>query len=422
MGETFRAMKTKTPALHLSQRKPRWQSVYRPLYLGLAIAALGGVQGCDSNAFVPSRPPELTSSPRSTTVASKSASSVAAPAPSSPGEVPLAKSGARARMIELILVQPASLDQSYLEQIIRRDAGMSRCAFRTVSPTDDKALSAAQLASEIRTAANRSTGALILEPIDAPEVREALHEAESKGLKIVVLDAPVPTTSPGKHYPYVTYQGFTEAAKQLVEAVASDAKKMRVPADGTTLVIENRDTDAYSKTRLESLTGALKAAGQAFDTVSFSGEVTGATDVILEYLKTHPKVAIILADHDYGVAGAYNAREQWAKSHTSTFAVAGYHACDGRLTPPLKIRVQGLIDRSVEGFARKATQVALDLMDAKAVPERSEVKVRLVHDNPPYVAPPMADSGKEKSAQSIEKERLRQHPRVGSGVEPKPAP
>ena len=166
----------------------------------------------------------------------------------------------------------------------------------------------------------------------------------------------------------MTFKGFAEAAKQLVETVADDARVLRLPADGTTLVIENRDQDSYSRDRLESITSALKAAGGAYDIVSFDGEQKGATEVVLEYLKTHPKLTVILADHDFGVAGAFDAREQWKKTNKNIFAIGGYFACDVRLTQSVKNHVQGLVDRNVEGYARKATPGRAGLDGRKAGP------------------------------------------------------
>jgi ABC-type sugar transport system substrate-binding protein len=275
-----------------------------------------------------------------------------------------------------------------VEQFLRRETGVKKCAFRVVSPQDDEPMSPGQLASEIRTAANRKTGALILEPVDAPEVRAALREAESRGLGVVLLDSPLPATAPGKPYPFVTFQGFAEAAKQLVATVAEDARVLHLPADGTTLVVENRDKDFYGRERLESITNALKAAGRAYDLVSFDGDSNKAAEVVLEYLKTHPKLTVILADHDDGVTGAFNARERWGKTNKQMFAIGGYFACDARLAQHVKDRVQALVDRNVEGYARKALQLALDLMDGKPVPERALVDVRLIHTRPISTSPP----------------------------------
>jgi ABC-type sugar transport system substrate-binding protein len=322
-------------------------------------------------------------------------------------------------LVELLLARPAGLDRSYLEQFLRQQSGIKKCAFRVVSPKDSEPLSPEQLASEIRTAVNRSTGALILEPVDVPEVREALREAESRGLGVILLDSPLPATSPGKFYPFVTFNGFAEAAKQLVETVVDDARVMRLPTDGTTLVIENRDKDFYSRDRLESITAALKAAGRAYDLESFDGEQKRATEVVLRYLGTHPKLTVILADHDLGVIGAFEAREQWKKTNHSTFAIAGYAACDVRLSDHVKHNVQGLVDRNVEGFARKALQNAADLMEGNPVPERTVVDVRLVHTPPPFFPPPSSEGTLGNKPERAPREYPKPFPPPGSGSESK---
>ncbi|MGA2703626.1 MAG: sugar ABC transporter substrate-binding protein [Isosphaeraceae bacterium] len=389
MGETLRATDIDAAGWGKSRQSPRGQGIRPGPCLVLGIAALGVLPGCDSTSFVPSRPPELSGS--STTAARPAGAALSPsvpPATTTAGTRSPATPTARARLVELILARPASLDRSYLEQFLRRETGIKKCAFRVVSPQDNEPMSPGQFASEIRTAANRSTGALIVEPVDAPEVREALREAESRGLGVVLLDSPLPAPSPGKPYPFVTFEGFAEAAKQLVETVADDARVLHLPAAGTTLVVENRDQDFYSRDRLESITSALKAAGRAYDIVSFDGEEKEAAKLVLEYLKTHPKLTVILADHDFGVAGAFSAREQWRKTSKNMFAIGGYFACDARLSQHVKDRVQGLVDRNVEGYARKALQVALDLMDGKPVPERALVDVRFIHTPPPLTSPP----------------------------------
>ena len=306
---------------------------------------------------------------------------------------------------------------------MRRETGLKKCAFRAVSPQDDKAMTPEQVASEIRAAAGRSTGALILEPVDAPEVRAALREAESKGLGVVLLDSPLPATSPGKPFPFVTFQGFAEAAKQLVATVAEDAKQLGPPADGTTLLIENREKDFYSKDRLESITSALRAAGRAYDLVSFDGDQKAATDLVQEYLNTHPKLTIVLADHDFGVTAAFEAREHWHRTHKNSFVIGGYFACDARLSQQVKERVQGLIDRNVEGYARKALQVALDLIDGKSVPDRVLVDVRFIHTSLRFV-PPATSAGTDGStaADGGVRDKPKLKPRTSFEPEPKPGP
>jgi ABC-type sugar transport system substrate-binding protein len=251
-----------------------------------------------------------------------------------------------------------------------------------------------------------------------------LHDAEEAGLPVVLLDSPLPPSSSGKPYPLVTSKGFADAGKQLVEVVTDDARLMRLPADGTTLVIENRDKDPYSRDRLQSITSALKAAGRAYDLVSFEGDQKAATEVVMEYLKGHPKVTVILADQDFGLAGAFNVREDARKKATSImFALGGYSACDVRLAQLVKDQTQGLVDRNVEGYARKVFQVAMDLMDGKPAPERSEVDVHFIHNPPPSNLPPETEETRKKKAKEAAEALNRKLGRdAGTGSEPKQTP
>ncbi len=287
MGATLRATDIDAAGRGKSRKSPGRRSIPPGAYLVPGIAALAVLAGCDSNSFVPSRPPELSgSAPAAARTPGAALAPAARPATTTTSAAEGTRSTAtpiaRARFVELLLARPASVDRNYLEHFLRRETGSKKCAFRIVSPQDNAPMSPGQLASEIRAAANRSTGALILEAVDAPEVREALREAESRGLGVVLLDSPLPATAPVKPYPFVTFQGFAEAAKQLVATVADDTRALHLPADGTTLLIENRDKDLYGRDRLESITSALKAAGRAYDLVSFDGESQDAAKAVLE--------------------------------------------------------------------------------------------------------------------------------------------
>jgi ABC-type sugar transport system substrate-binding protein len=391
MQEKSKAMDINEECCTESKSTSRWPVKLRSLYWVLSLGTLGMGLGCDSSSFVPSRPPELATSTTSPYNSAPAAAPSAAAAGTSVAatEVVLAvPKTARARMVELLLARPPELDRSYLEQFLRRYSGLKKCAFRAVKP-QDAPMTPEHYASEIRAAANRSTGALVLEPIDSPEVLDALREAVSRGLGIVLLDSPLPATPPAKFYPYVTFDGFTEAAKQIVQIVAEDAKSMRLPADGTILLLENREKDHYSRYRLESITDALKAAGRAYDQVSFGGLQEGAGQAVLGHLEAHPKVTIILADDEFGVAGAFEAKQKWLRKNHAGFAIAGYAACDARMADEVKRNVQGLADRNIEGYAQKVVQIAVDLMEARPVSEGNIVNIPIVHTPPPLAPPPV---------------------------------
>jgi ABC-type sugar transport system substrate-binding protein len=376
------------------------------LFTGLVLggALLPLLAGCDSMSFTPPRPPGLAGgpggaapivNPTSTTTSpspAPTATTVAAASTESTGSK--TPSVSRTRLIELLLAHPPGIDRQYLAQFLRRDAGVNKCGFRFTSHDLKKPMTPAQLAEAIRAAAARSTGALILEPIDAPEVTEALHEAEARGLPIVLLDSSLPASSPGKFYPVVSITGFPEAGKQIVEAVIDDAQLLNLPADSAILVLEYHQKDFYSKPRLDSLISALKAAGRKYEVVTYDGDQTVALELAKAYVKDHPKTSIILADYDFGITAAYQTFAQVWKESKRSIVRGGYGACDIRLDEMIVQMTEAVADRNMEAYSRKALLLALDMMAGKAVPERIDLPVRFIrnpHRNPPSLTPQMRE-------------------------------
>ncbi len=354
----------------------------------LTLLVLGLALGCDSSSFVPPRPAELI---RSTATPDRVIAKSASPAPATAatgarGTKSAPKAGtARVRLVELLLARPANLDRLYLEQYLRRDTGLSKCAFRSEMPKENEPCGPERLAREIRAAADRTTGVLMLEPIDAPVVRDALHEAEAKGLAIVLLDAPLPSSSPGKSYPYVAFQPFEPVSQKLVETLADDAKRLRLPPHGEALVIKDIAQDCADPDRLNSIKKALQAAGHPFEVIEVEASVPkAAIEPLRRKFETSPKVTIAVADHEYPLQAAFEARDQWRGAGKHAVALGGYAACDARLDSLSKALSECIVDRNTEGYARKALQVALDLMDGKPVAERNEIELRLIHHPPTY--------------------------------------
>ena len=88
----------------------------------------------------------------------------------------------------------------------------------------------------------------------------------------------------------------------------------------------------------------------------------------------------------------------------------------------MKNHVQGLVDRNVEGYARKALRVALDLMDGKPVPERALVDVRFIHAPPPFIPPPSSEGTLGNKLERAVREYPKLFPLAGTPSEPKPKP
>jgi ABC-type sugar transport system substrate-binding protein len=286
-----------------------------------------------------------------------------------------------------------------MEQFLRRDAGTKKCAFRSVKPENGKPMTAAQLAQAIRKATDHAAGALILEVIDAPEVQAAISDAESKGTAIVLLDARLPSPSPGKIRPYVELTGFTEAGKEIVQTAIEEARLYHLPAEGSILVVQNSQQDKLGPQRFESLTSALKASGRHYDVVVFKGNQQEGLELILKYLNDHPQTAILLAEEDYGLSAGFHARQKLFDENDRHLIVGGYGANDARLDISVKIGTSALADRNIDGYARKALQLAIDQMDGKPTPERNEVGMPFTRNQPehyPDKAEPKKTGRKER--------------------------
>jgi ABC-type sugar transport system substrate-binding protein len=365
-------------------------------------------------SFVPPRPSELTDAAVKTSSSPSPSVSNRAAGTSDTGRSTTAP---RARLVALILSQPPNFDRLYLEQFLRRDSGTKKCAFRSVKPETNEPMSPARLAQAIRSLVEHGAGALIVEAIDGPEVQASLREAESAGTAIVLLDSPLPSSSPGKTRPYVTMKGFAEAGKEIVETAIEEASSYHLPADGTILVVQSSQQDNHSKERLESITSALKASGRPYEILAFSGDQPAGMNLILAYVTSHPRVTIILADEDYGLSAGYQVRRKLAEETNRHVIVGGYGANDTRLDILVKNAVSVLADRNVEGYSRKALQLALDQMDGKPVPERLEVDMPVTHNRPasyPAAAEPKKSDQKSEPGSAVGKASQPPAPQSGS--------
>ena len=126
----------------------------------------------------------------------------------------------------------------------------------------------------------------------------------SRGVPILLLDLPLPSRQPSKDIPAVTLTGFAECSQQLVAAALEDARSLGLPPDGTVVLVQNRLVDGYSKQRQESIRAALKQSGRVFHVLEFDGGRSEANALLVDDLKAHPKVCVILTEEDYGLGAA----------------------------------------------------------------------------------------------------------------------
>jgi ribose transport system substrate-binding protein len=326
--------------------------------VGLAWLVLAS--GCDSGSFLPPPPPEL----------------------SAQGE---AAAPAVARNAVLILDGPENDDRRTWTQHALKEAGLEKLSLRVESPA--AADTAARQAERIRDAAGRGASALIVEAVDAPEVVEALGQAREKGVKVVLLDRTVTSPEAGKGFPLVTYGSFAKASKVLVSEAVKAAEMAKRPPHGPALLLVNDRADYHARDRAGSIKDALKGAGiPLLETLTFHGDAASAEAVLKPKIEADPKVVYVFAEDDQGLSGAHAVFDALKKTGR-TFLNAGYIAYDNRVNPRALQDCAAVVDRNVQGLARRATKTAASLIDGESVPDRIEVPLD-VHGPTPRVEYP----------------------------------
>jgi ABC-type sugar transport system substrate-binding protein len=338
----------------------------------LFVVTSGLWAGCESSSFAPPRPPELD--------ARTAGGTNRAEAIRPPGDIKADDSGPdgrslasdstptpRIRGIDLILTRPNTIDREYLTQIVRKEAGKRMLSFRLTKPEPGEPTSAAWMARAIRKAAELRY-AVILEPLDAPEVCEALRMFQTTGLGILLLDDPHSCPGPSVSTHRIRFTGFSDCGEAIVRTALEEATVQELPADQSIAIVRNRLTDAYSSQRQDSVTDALKMRKRLFDIVEFEGSQSEAHLRLIDYLKTHPKRPIVLALDHPGLLGAYKAHAELSTQKRPAFVLAGYALSDVRTGFPGHTACVGFAYQDLDVYSRKAAEIVVSLSNGKSVP------------------------------------------------------
>jgi ABC-type sugar transport system substrate-binding protein len=288
----------------------------------------------------------------------------------------------RAKSVELILSRPQTGDRKLMEHLLRRELGNARIAFRITKPEGSDALSANRLVEQIQAAVARRVALIVLEPLDTPEVRAALHAAEAQGIATLLLDQPLPSRKPEKMLPTLSLTGFAERGKELVVAALEDAAQFGLASDGTAVLVQNRLADGYSKQRQESIVNALKNSGRTFQVLEFEGGRSEAYSVSVDFLKAHPKVCVVLTEEDDGLGAAIDVDRALSKLGLHVFILGAYASYDMRMDSEVALRCAGFIERSLGEYAIRISQLARSAVEGKPLPERTDIEMTFVRIEP----------------------------------------
>jgi ABC-type sugar transport system substrate-binding protein len=346
----------------------------------LSLPGLLGVLGCDAS-FVPPPPPELSDSTASGLRPDAGLAGNIRPAtsrnqsPSANARANDVASGTRggARVVKLILSRPADSDHLFLAQVLRREVGKGRAAFRFVKPEPDESGSSGRLIEAIRSA--NPGDALIVEVNDDPAFLESLDDAGARGVAILALDRPFPARG-NKVHPWITYESLGGAGQQIVQTLLEAARLFGYTTKDRIVFLDNRTPHRYRAERIAALTDALRTAGRSFETVSFEGDGTAASRALEKALSTGPTVAVVVAEEDIGVFAAQRKSVNHQDQKRPEFLFGGFLSYDIR-TPGDRRNLTAFCDLNVDEFGVKTFETAQQLMDGKSVAEKTVVPVHV---------------------------------------------
>jgi ABC-type sugar transport system substrate-binding protein len=293
-----------------------------------------------------------------------------APPPNPPPPIAVPET---ARTIFMITPGPPEDDPEGWVLVAQREANRERVIFRSLGPGPNESSTAQS--TVIRRAIDDGASALIVVPSDAPGLPEALAEAESKKVPVVVIGRPI-TPPPGSPpFTNVAPGSFRMTAEQLVQAATADARKAGLPADGTAYLLVDRVGGAFTVDRAAALEAAATKAGLKvrrleFDPPANSPSASEAIKTILD----SPDVTILLAADEPAMQLATKARK--SLSPRSKVFVVGYASHGNAMMPGVYGSESAFVDYRSEEMGRLAVQAALERLRGEEPGHKVEVDSR----------------------------------------------
>ncbi|WP_168221988.1 sugar ABC transporter substrate-binding protein [Aquisphaera giovannonii] len=343
-----------------------------PRLVLVGLATLAG--GCDSDSFVPPRPPELGG----------------ADVPTAPGV------SEAARPLIVVEARPISEPESEaIRGIARSQAGLEGVRVEVVAA----GASAASAAALVDEASGRKPLAILLDVAEPPaaDLARAIASARGKGTPVILIGLPAgarekaagDATPPAGAAPLVLVapEPFETVSAQLVEATLKAARNAGYKPEAGAILLVDPTIDALSAARAQAFRDALGKAGVSrVEEVRFARELADAQPKLDAALKAHPEIQLVLAPDDRGTAAALAALKD--QKDRGLYVLAGYAASDSVASMARAGDAAGIAVYSEERLLRKAIGVAVATARGQA-PARAELIIP-VHLAGPKAGEPRA--------------------------------
>jgi ABC-type sugar transport system substrate-binding protein len=389
---------------------------YFPPFAGCLLATLAvsvaiSACGCDSSStFLPPPPDGLRGA-----AAEESASNINVAAPPR-----LENAVAGARSVEVIFDRRDPVEIELINVTTRMQAGIEKVKLRTsFLGANDRPSKQADL---VRDAVARNALALVIEPADPTDrqLAEAVQSARENGIPVVLLGRPLHATGsegvavkssdksakdsaasttsakPGAN-PTLAFTGakplvvvappaFIASARQLVASAIRNAKNARLDPKGGAVIVSNPVADSFVNERIEAIRSALKENGiTAIDEIKSSQPAEAGGKLLIEKLKSNPKIVLVFASDGLSTSVARHAMSELIPDRLSVIAAYPAEGTYGDM-----IRVGDFA--AVAGFVpsrliRKAITTAVSLAQGHEMPGRVEFAVEVVDSAPDSTTP-----------------------------------
>ncbi|MGE3818156.1 MAG: hypothetical protein AB7I30_01860 [Isosphaeraceae bacterium] len=318
------------------------------------------VCGCGENGFVTPPPPELTALGNADSTPPHS--------------------------IELILAPESTRDNEAIGLAMRREAARRTHFFHLSRPSPGDPPE--RQATLIRHAASQPRPILLVEPIDSPEVFEALREVRARGTPVVAIGRRVMTAAAGSSpssdssndqttISIVDFAKDDTPIRELVGLVLRDVRATELSPDSHALIVAMDTRSPGIDTAIATIRSALESSGfHEHEIASIQGDLEKDGRLVTERVAADPRLGLVFALEVDGVNAAMAAYETLKTSRV--LRMGGIMSIDSELPPAMTVNYSGMIDRNLTRLADRAFTQGLELARGVPVTDVVEIPLRLV--------------------------------------------
>lgn len=236
--------------------------------------------------------------------------------------------------------------------------------------TLDPALNEKKQIEQIRYMVDQNVDIIILNPVDWREIRPGLEIAKKAEIPVIIIDSEV----------YDNNLVSATVVSDNYKAGQLCAKQMMRELDGGNILILDHMEAKSALDRIRGFQDALKDQKnyQVVEKIETQGQTERSYGKVKEALKKYEDINVIMAINDPAALGALAAIDQ-GKYESDIYVYSVDASPDGKRMVNDKL-IRGTVAQYPRKMARKAVEIAYDLIDGKEVEKKNILPVEMVND------------------------------------------